>query len=119
MKWYLAKIVFRITCGEGNHTAQFDEQLRLIAAGDSATAFSKAVEMGNRESDCFINVEKKPVQWKFINVAELYELVEMIDGAELYSRIQEYDDAATYISNVHMKAQYIREHSVQQILEIA
>ena len=66
-----------------------------------------------------MNAEKKPVQWKFINVAELYQLREMIDGAELYSRIQEYDDAATYISNVHMKAQHIREHSVQQILEIA
>ena len=119
MKWYLAKIVFRITCGEGDHTAQFDEQLRLVGAEDSVQAFNKAFEMGSRESDNFINVEKKPVQWKFINVAELYQLAEMIDGAELYSRIQEYDDAATYISNVHMKAEHIREHSAQQILEIA
>jgi len=31
MNWYLAKMVFRIICGEGNHTAQFDEQLRLIS----------------------------------------------------------------------------------------
>ena len=32
MNWYLAKIVYRIICGQGNHTAQFDEQLRLIQA---------------------------------------------------------------------------------------
>ena len=32
MNWYLAKIVYRILCGEGEHTAQFDEQLRLVSA---------------------------------------------------------------------------------------
>ncbi|MEP7129294.1 MAG: DUF4288 domain-containing protein, partial [Chitinophagales bacterium] len=29
MNWYLAKIVFRIICGDGLHQPQFDEQLRL------------------------------------------------------------------------------------------
>ena len=119
MKWYLAKIVFRITCGEGDHRAQFDEQLRLIAADDIVAAFDKASGMGKMESDNFINIEKKMVQWQFINVPELYPLKEMIDGAELYSRIQEYDDADTYISTVHKKATYIREQSGKHILEIA
>jgi len=27
MNWYLAKLVFRIICGDGDHTPQFDEQL--------------------------------------------------------------------------------------------
>ncbi|RYY10197.1 MAG: DUF4288 domain-containing protein, partial [Chitinophagaceae bacterium] len=27
MNWYLAKLIFRIVCGQGNHTPQFDEQL--------------------------------------------------------------------------------------------
>ena len=31
MNWYLSKIIFRIICGEGRHTPQFDEHLRLIA----------------------------------------------------------------------------------------
>ena len=26
MHWFLAKIVYRIICGSGEHTAQFDEQ---------------------------------------------------------------------------------------------
>ena len=43
MKWYLAKIVFQIICGDGKHTAQFDEQLRLIAAADEDEAFGKTL----------------------------------------------------------------------------
>ena len=34
MNWFLAKIVYRIVCGKGEHTPQFDEQLRLIGAED-------------------------------------------------------------------------------------
>ena len=30
MNWYMAKLIFRIVCGDGEHTAQFDEQLRLV-----------------------------------------------------------------------------------------
>jgi len=44
MNWYLAKMVFRIVCGDGNHTAQFDEQLRLISAGSKEEAFHKQQE---------------------------------------------------------------------------
>lgn len=32
MNWYVAKLIFRITFGNGNHPPQFDEQLRLISA---------------------------------------------------------------------------------------
>ena len=42
MNWYMAKIVFRIICGEGHHTPQFDEQLRLIGATNEEEAFEKA-----------------------------------------------------------------------------
>ena len=46
MNWYVAKIVFRIISGEGNHNAQFDEQLRLISAEDERQAFEKATVLG-------------------------------------------------------------------------
>ena len=49
MNWYLSKIIFRIVCGEGQHTPQFDEQLRLIAASDEQEAFQKALAIGNRQ----------------------------------------------------------------------
>ena len=45
MNWYLAKMVYRIICGDGNHTPQFDEQLRLIKAQDEFHAFQKIVKL--------------------------------------------------------------------------
>ena len=46
MNWYLTKLVFRIICGEGHHTPQFDEQLRLVSATDECEAFEKAMAIG-------------------------------------------------------------------------
>lgn len=118
MNWYLAKIIFRIICGEGDHTAQFDEQLRLIAADNEELALQKAQQMGRSEEESFPNQQQQMVQWMFINVAELYQLRELMDGAELYSRIQEYDEAENYISTVHKKAMHIREASTHKILQL-
>ena len=63
MKWYLAKIVYRIICGDGNHTAQFDEQLRLIEAEDDMHAFQKARITGDQEEVppfCKLIIENPP-----------------------------------------------------------
>jgi hypothetical protein len=118
MKWYLAKLVFRIVCGEGEHTAQFDEQLRLIAASDEDEAFGKAKDMGQCEQDTFYNLKQQLVQWKFVNVPELYHLTELIDGAELYSRINEVDDADAYTIFVHRKAESIQKKHTHQLLNL-
>src|SRR5215813_1624517 len=106
MEWYLAKIVFRIVCGDGNHTPQFDEQLRLIGAM-------------KKEEDTFYNSRQQLVQWQFINVSELYRLSELIDGAELYSRIEERDNAEQYIHVVNQKAENILFAQTHQLLELA
>ena len=118
MKWYLAKLVYRIVCGTGDHTAQFDEQLRLIAAADETEAFEKARATGQRESETFINNREKLVQWQFINVSELYRLQQLIDGAELYSRITEVDDAERYTAFVHHKAHSLQNKSSHQLLNL-
>ena len=111
MKWYLAKLVYRIICGEGNHKPQFDEQLRLIYAEDNLHAFQKARTTGHREEDTFLNNSQKLVHWKFIDVPELHPLSELTDGAELYSRICEEDDADDYIKITHKRAAYLLENS--------
>lgn len=118
MNWYLSKIIFRIICGEGNHTPQFDEQLRLISARDEEEAFAKAVRLGEKEQDRFFNHERQLVQWKFINVAELYRLTGLLDGAEMYSRIQETDDPEAYIDFANHRAQHIREAGTHKMLEL-
>ena len=119
MKWYLAKLVFRIVCGEGQHTAQFDEQLRLIAAADKEEAFTKAKAMGQKEEDTFFNRKEQLVQWQFINISELYLLSELIDGAELYSRIEEKDNADAYVYTVHQKAENLFYSPSSQLLQLA
>ena len=111
MDWYLTKIVFRIICGDGNHTPQFDEQLRLVKAEDDLHAFYKARLLGEHEQDNFLNSTNKPVQWKFIDVAEVHPLNDLIDGAEMYSRISEEEDADIYIRVMHLRASHIIENS--------
>lgn len=118
MNWYLTKLVYRIICGNGEHTAQFDEQLRLIAAADEEEAFTKAQSTGLKEEDCFTNVNQQLVQWKFINVAELYKLQELIDGAVLYSMIRETGDADSYINFVQQKATHIQQKQTHRLLQL-
>lgn len=118
MKWYLAKLVYRIICGEGNHTAQFDEQLRLIAACNEDEAFEKATAIGSEEQETFYNLKQQLVRWQFVNVSELYHLSELIDGAELYSRINEVDDADAYITFVQRKAESIQQKHSHQLLNL-
>ncbi|MCC7525162.1 MAG: DUF4288 domain-containing protein, partial [Chitinophagaceae bacterium] len=96
MSWFLAKIVFRIICGEGNHTPQFDEQLRLIEAPDEAAAFQKALHLGRKGEDSFYNQSEKLVQWQFVDVSELYRIASLSDGVELYSRIEEKENGDLY-----------------------
>ena len=119
MKWYLAKMVFRIICGQGDHTPQFDEQLRLVAGNSKEDAFKRALEMGNKEQDTFYNRKEQLVQWQFINVSELYLLDELIDGAELYSRIEEKENADAYIYTVNQKASNLLFNHTRQLLQIA
>ena len=118
MNWYLAKIVYRILCGEGNHTSQFDEQLRLIMAMNEDEAFEKARNIGRKEEDCFLNIKQQVVCWQFINIAELYLVSELIDGAELYSSIRECDQPDHYIDIIHKKAAHIKEKSTHRLLQL-
>lgn len=107
MEWYLAKIVFRIISGDGNHQPQFDEQLRLISASSWENAFSKAKALGEQEQDRFINQQNQWVEWKFINVAELTLLGNLQDGFELHYQITEPHNAEKYTEQIHRKASSI------------
>jgi hypothetical protein len=118
MQWYLAKLIYRIICGEGEHTAQFDEQLRLIQAEDALHAFQKARRLGEHEEDNFLNASDKPVHWKFIDIAELHKLDKLIDGAEMYSRIREEDDAEVYIRVTRLKAAHLLENSALETFHL-
>lgn len=107
MRWYIAKIVFKI-CADNQTRDQFDEQIRLVMANDMEEAFIKARTIGLNEEDLFFNDKQRPVKWEFINVADLNELQELSDGAELASRIYEMDEARSYVQFIHQKAIALR-----------
>lgn len=119
MNWYLAKIVYRIICGNGDHTPQFDEQLRLVHAENKEQAFLKAQSTGKKEEESFYNNKQELVNWQFINVSELYRIGEMIDGAEVYSRIEEREDGENYTAVINRKAAGILQSDTHQILQLA
>lgn len=118
MNWFLAKIVYRIVCGKGEHTPQFDEQLRLIEAEDADAAFAKAQTIGIQEQDSFLNHQRHLVQWQFVNVSELYKISALIDGAELYASVQETDNADIYMQMVHKKAEHIKQNITHKYLQL-
>jgi len=103
MNWYMAKLVYQFICGNGMHTPQFNEQLRLIVAEDALHAFYKARLIGERETLDIIK-DGLPIQWKFIDVTEILPVDKLSDGAELWSFMNEDTDAELYIRNTHQKA---------------
>ena len=104
MNWYLVKITYRILCGKGDHIPQFDEQLRLVSAGNEMLALAKAKMLGESGSQAFFNDAQQLVQWQFIDITDLYCISEWVDGAEVYSSITEADNADAYINLVTDKA---------------
>jgi len=104
MNAYLAKIVYRIVCGNGKHTPQFDEQLRLIYAEDDGEAILSAKKIGRKEEHIFINQNQNMVKWQFIDIADLVMLSQFAGGAEVFSIIKEPINADVYIEHVHKKA---------------
>lgn len=108
MKWYISKIVFKISAENTHHLPQFDEQLRLISAASEEEAFFKARTIGINEEDAFLNDRNNMVKWEFINVAEVLPLHRLEDGMEIYSRIHETQEAKSYIQCIHQKAIFLR-----------
>ena len=110
MNWYVAKLIFRITCGNGNHQPQFDEQLRLISASGEKEALRKAQKLISEEKLVMENKDQSANRWDFINMTELYQVDELKDGSEIYCNILEVNDAEEYIEMSHQKALLISQN---------
>jgi hypothetical protein len=104
MKWYVAKYVYQIISGEGNHTPQFDEQLRLIRAEEFNWAKEKALIIGKLGESTFVNYQQQIVTWKFINVVDMTLIQTLEDGAELYSITEEPTDVNSYLEVMSTRA---------------
>lgn len=105
MNWYLVKLVFQVLRSGGNHTPQFEEQVRLIRADEVNWAYEKATVIGWLEQGCFLNNSEAHIEWKFIDVAEVYPIDNPEDGVLLYSSTEEPMDAVAYSQVIRQKAQ--------------
>lgn len=104
MKRYLVKLMFNINIDNGSHTSQFDEQIRIVESTSIEDAFQKARGMGKKEEETFVNTSNELVQWKFIDVTDLYELDALKDGEQVYSNTHEKSDTKSFISYIRQKA---------------
>jgi len=112
MKWYIAKIVFHININHGEHHSQFDESVRLIEAESMNDAFHKARSIGKKEEVEFVNKMNELVEWKFIDVSDVYQLEELKHGSEVHSSTLVDYRSADYISMVRHKAQILRDKAI-------
>ena len=119
MNWFIAKLVYRITCENRTGTAQFDEQLRLVRAPGIREAFTKSKEIGLKDEETFFNQEKQLVKWEFIDVCEIHPVRELMDGTEIYSRVEEKENAESYIHIIHSKARAISSGNLPHFLNLA
>jgi hypothetical protein len=112
MNNYLAKLIFNINIDNGNHVSQFDEQVRLVQSHSLEDAFLKARTIGKQEEETFVNSDSKPVNWKFIDVVDLYPLNAIKDGEQVYSTTHESDDANAFINYIRQKSMLIQTKSL-------
>lgn len=105
MNWYLVKLVYQVISGSGNHTPQFDEQLRLIRADEPEWAREKAKVMGQIGAFTFLNHRNEEVNWKFIDVVDVCLLEPLEDGMQIYASTEEPVDVKSYLDVVKAKAQ--------------
>ncbi|KYP16557.1 DUF4288 domain-containing protein [Flavihumibacter sp. CACIAM 22H1] len=106
MSYYLATICYEIICGEGKHTPQFEEQVRLLDAGTREQAMQAAQEIGNQELLSWQYNQATKVEWKFLGIKELSCLPDLFHGAELYQQHHEIEHADGYRN-------YIKDKTIQ------
>ena len=93
MEWFFIKLCFRVICGNGNHKPQFNEQVRLVSAGNMEEAVVKVKRIAAMEAQAVIS----PVQWQLVAVTEVMLFSEAADGAEISSVFSETDEADEFM----------------------
>ena len=120
MNWFIAKICFQIITSADAEQAQFEEQFRLLNAATSLEAYQKALKIGQREEESFLNSRSRPVFWKFTGITELKEIRDLKDGAELFSGIIETNSSADYLQIAAQRHHMISERcNPQKVYAIA
>lgn len=100
MRWFAVNCIFKIISGEGAHSPQFNEQIRLVVAPDFSTALAKAKKRSNGYNKPFNNCEGQKVRWEFIGFGAIVEIAEPADGVEVNSQILEPASVTLYLEQL-------------------
>lgn len=84
---YVAHLIFRILC-DGVSTEQYEEQWRMVFAGDEGEALEMARIAGQEEAGSFTDRWGRLICWQMVAVKDI-QAVELKNGALIASRIHE------------------------------
>lgn len=108
MKSYIVKLIYNIQIGNGSHNSQFDEQTVFLNANNFEDAFYQARAQGKRMEDKFSNHADEQVEWKFVDVLDVFELSRFKNGEPLYTTTHETTDSSTFIKFIQHKSQIVQ-----------
>jgi len=89
---YFVKLLFNITVGDGNHEAQFEEQIRFLMSDNDEDAFDEALVLGNSLSH-----HNNEVDFQFVAITMLNKIENLQSGFLVCNRIFEKEHKERYI----------------------
>ena len=108
LTWYVAKLILQCRLSPDDPGPwTFDEQIRVIMAGNSEDAYQKALGFGRTAESHYLNADGVDVNWVFCGLSELDIIGPSIeDGTEVASQrsesanvggfVREKDDLAVF-----------------------
>jgi hypothetical protein len=103
-KIFIAKIIWQIKITNNKLNSDFDEQLIIIRAENKNLALLKAQKLGQSNQESFQNIHGQNINWVFVNVEFVKEIVSFEDGYEICSQTISADDANQYINDINAKS---------------
>lgn len=100
MKWFAVNCIYQVIFGEGKHTLQFNEQMRLIQAIGIRQALSKANLNAVHFNPSLSSCQGDKIVWKFLGVGAISEVAELTDGAEISSTMVEPKSVSLYLEKL-------------------
>lgn len=89
--WYVATLIIQCRVeGLEARLKTVDEQIRVLLAPNTETAYAKAIQLGKEQEVSYKNMYDVDVYWEFLGLADLEELAfdsEISDGTEIRSRL--------------------------------
>jgi len=71
-----------------------DEQIHLVKAVDSKSAYLKAMQIGREQEHSYESIDGHQVTWKFIGLQGLEEIsdTDIVDGVEIRSKLMKVEN---------------------------